>query len=87
MYATVTILLEEHPDALVLPTSAVLHDAEEPNCMCIEAGVVKAKPIQLGLRSGTEIEIISGITADDTVVFARGESLKDGQKIEVVAPE
>jgi RND family efflux transporter MFP subunit len=87
MYATVTILLEEHPSALVLPTTAILHDIEDPTCMCIEAGAVTAKPVQLGLRNGTDVEIASGITADDTVVLARGESLKDGQKVEVVAPE
>jgi RND family efflux transporter MFP subunit len=87
MYATVTILLEEHPDALVLPTTAILHDTQQPTCMCIEADAVKEKPVQLGLRNGTEIEIASGITAADTVVLARGESLKEGQKVEVMAPE
>jgi RND family efflux transporter MFP subunit len=87
MYATVTILLDERPDSLVLPTTAILHDTENPTCMCIEAGVVKAHPVQLGLRNGMDIEVSSGITAEDIVVLARGESLKVGQLVEVVAPE
>jgi RND family efflux transporter MFP subunit len=87
MYATVTILLEERPDALILPTTAILYDTDKPTCMCIEAGAVKAQLVQLGLRNGTEVEIASGITADDTIVLARGESLKVGQRVEVVPPE
>ncbi|MEX2316356.1 MAG: efflux RND transporter periplasmic adaptor subunit [Pirellulales bacterium] len=84
MYASVTILLAEAPDALVLPTTAILQTGGETYCMIVDAGVVKKCSIELGLRSGPEVAVKSGLAADEIVVVTRGESLAEGQPVEVI---
>jgi RND family efflux transporter MFP subunit len=84
MYALVTIVLEEAPESLVLPASSILRDGDETYVMVVDAGVVRKRRIETGLRSGQEIQITSGLSPDDAVVLNRGESLADGQPVEVV---
>jgi RND family efflux transporter MFP subunit len=84
MYAAVTIRLAEAPDALVLPAAAVLRDAAGPYCMAVDGAVVKKRTLELGLRSGPEVAILSGVSVDDLVVLMRGDSLADGQAVEVL---
>ncbi|OHB83005.1 MAG: hypothetical protein A2V98_06270 [Planctomycetes bacterium RBG_16_64_12] len=87
MYATATILLEQRNDVLALPISAIVCEREESYCCCVESGKIERKAIALGLRSGDEVEIVSGLDDGHTVVLARGDSLEQGQKVEVIAPE
>jgi HlyD family secretion protein len=85
MYATVTIRLDERPDALTLPATAVVRDGNATYCMCIESGKIDKRPIELGLRSGSEVEVISGINEDSAVVLKEPEKLRPGQPV-LVAP-
>jgi multidrug efflux pump subunit AcrA (membrane-fusion protein) len=87
MYASVTILLAEVPDVLTLPTTAVMQSAGEPYCLTVDAGTIKKRPVELGLRSGPEVEIKSGLSTEDVVVQIRGESLTAGQAVEVIRPQ
>jgi HlyD family secretion protein len=82
MYATVRILLEERPDALVLPAAAIVHSANETFCNGVKDGKIVRKPVALGLRSGDEVEIRSGLDGDETVVVVQSESLTPGQAVE-----
>jgi HlyD family secretion protein len=85
MYALVTIELAKTPDSLVLPVSAVLRDATGPYCMVVAEGIVQKRRLETGLRSGTEIEVRSGLSADDAIVSVRGDSLAEGQSVDVIA--
>jgi RND family efflux transporter MFP subunit len=87
MYASVTILLDEAADALVLPTTAIVQNGSETYCQLVDAGLVKKCSIESGLRSGQEIAIKSGLSADDIVVLTRGESLAEQQSVDVIRPQ
>jgi RND family efflux transporter MFP subunit len=86
MYATVTILLEQREDALALPITAIIHNGAETYCCAVASGKIDHRPVTLGLRSGDEVEIISGLHDNDTVVLARADSLQQGQLVEVIEP-
>jgi HlyD family secretion protein len=87
MYVTVSILLEERPDVLTLPTTAVLRDGQRAYCCVVESGKVDHRPITLGLRSGNEVEILTGVGADDMVVLTRADSLEPGQPVEIIGAD
>jgi RND family efflux transporter MFP subunit len=87
MYATVTILLEQRDEALALPITAIIHNGEETYCCAVESGKIEHRPITLGLRRGDEVEVVSGLDDNDTVVLARADSLQHGQRVEVIEPE
>jgi hypothetical protein len=47
-------------------------------------GHVERRLVVVGLRSGDRVEITSGLNGDELVVQQRGDSLKDGQAVEVL---
>jgi HlyD family secretion protein len=81
MYAAATIKLEEVADALVIPMTALLRDSEGAACMVVENGKAVRKPLELGLRSGAEIQVLSGLSESDLVVQKQPETLKAGQEV------
>jgi RND family efflux transporter MFP subunit len=86
MYAFATITLAESPDALVIPASAVRTENGESFCFSVANGKLVQKTIALGLKSGKEVEIASGLTGDDLVVEKATPELKNGQAAEVIPP-
>lgn len=86
MYAYATIVLAESPDALVIPATAVRTENRKSWCFCIEHGKLVQKTIELGLKSGSELEVTSGLTVDDAVVEKPTAELKEGQSAEAASP-
>jgi HlyD family secretion protein len=85
MYAKVDILLEQRDNVLTLPTTAIVRDGGATYCCCVESGKIDRKKIELGIRSGPEVEVRSGLDADTLVVLARADSLVQGQLVQVIA--
>lgn len=85
MFATAMIVLEERPDVVVLPSTAIIRDGNEAYCCVVVDGKIERRKIELGLRSGTEIEVRSGLSADQDVVTSPVAALKPGQAVEVAA--
>jgi HlyD family secretion protein len=84
MYAVGTIQLESRDNAVVVPATAVVRVGVETFCCCVASGIIDRRKIELGLRSGPEIEVVSGIDEDAVVVFAKAETLQQGQQVEVI---
>jgi RND family efflux transporter MFP subunit len=81
MYATAHIVLQERPDALVLPRSAIVHEGKHAFCWVVEGGKVARMPISVGLQVGGDVEVVSGLKGDEPVVQAQAESLQEGQAV------
>jgi membrane fusion protein (multidrug efflux system) len=86
LYAYATVTVEEHPDVLTVPTTAVVKDREASYCVVIVDGKAVRRPIQIGLNDGTRTEVVSGLESGEAVVKANAASLADGQPVEVVDP-
>jgi HlyD family secretion protein len=84
MYATGIIELDRREDVLTLPVSAIVRNGEETYCCCVVSGKIERTRIQLGLRSGPEVEVLSGVNEASVVVLVRGDSLEVGQSVEVI---
>jgi RND family efflux transporter MFP subunit len=87
MYATATILLDQRENAWALPITAIIRDGQQPYCCCVVSGKIERRSIELGLRCGEEVEVVSGLDGSQTVVLARAESLQQGQQVEVIEPQ
>jgi len=83
MYAMATIRLAESSDALVVPATAILRDSGGTACMIVNDGKIVRRPVELGLRSGGEIEILSGIDESQMIILKQPETLKPGQSVGV----
>jgi RND family efflux transporter MFP subunit len=86
MYAKVDILLDQSKDVLTLPMTAIVREGGAVYCCVVKSGKIDRTPVELGLRSGGDVEIRSGLNADQVVVLARADSLQQGQSIEVITP-
>jgi RND family efflux transporter MFP subunit len=85
MYATVTIRLDERPEALVVPVTAVVRDAAGTFFCVVRDGKVERRPVELGLRSGAFVEVRSGLDEQTAVVVKQPELLRDGQDVRITA--
>lgn len=83
MYCYASILVEKRPDVLAIPVAAVMYDQGKPMCAAIVDGRIVRKPLVLGLRAGDEVEVTSGLTADDTIVPKNPTGFKDEQRVEI----
>jgi HlyD family secretion protein len=83
MFATAAILLEQRPDVVVLLATAIVRDGADAFCCVVVDGKIERRKLELGLRSGTEVEVRSGLSAEQYVVTSPVAALKPGQPVEV----
>jgi HlyD family secretion protein len=73
MTANAEIILEEHADALIVPESAVIYDAQKnPHVDLLapaDPGGRRRVPVKVGVGNGTKTQIVEGVKAGDTVVL------------------
>jgi RND family efflux transporter MFP subunit len=84
MFANVEIVLEHEERALVLPREAVRGETDAPFVFVVKDGAARRVPVRIGLNTITDVQIVSGLTAQDAVVLQGGASLADGTPVEAV---
>jgi RND family efflux transporter MFP subunit len=82
LYAYATVIVEEHPDVLTVPMTAVVKEKDKSYCVAVVEGKAVRRPIEVGLSDGTWTEILSGLVGDEVVAKANAASLADGQPVE-----
>ena len=73
MTANAEIVLEEHPNARMLPEAAVVYDNEKHAFVdVVDAGAKTGRrrvPVTTGISSGTKIEVLQGLQPGDRVIL------------------
>src|SRR4051812_758602 len=73
MTANAEIVLEEHPNALLIPEAAVTYDAKKAAFVDVvepgEKSGRRRRSITVGVGNGTKIEVLSGLKAGDKLVL------------------
>ncbi len=87
LYAYATVVVEEHADALSVPTSALVRQDSRPYCVAVTDGRAIRKPVVVGLDDGARAEILSGLQGTEAIVKVNASSLADGQSVAVIEPE
>jgi hypothetical protein len=70
----VEITTDFKANALVVPRSAVFSDEGKPAILMLQGTGTTAKPVDLGLVTSEEIEILHGINEGDSVVLNPGDA-------------
>ena len=87
MYVTSELKAAVRENVLALPRASVLTMDKVTFCHVIDTtGKVSRAPVRLGIQSGAEVEIQSGLTGDEHVIGANSAAFKEGQMVEVVPP-
>jgi len=76
--AHVILQLGTTDSALVIPSAAVIPDVRFKKVMVVRNGKVAYTQVETGVRGSSEIEIVSGLKAGDTVVTSGIQFLRPG---------
>jgi len=82
-FAKVTLSFDPDPNALMVPTEAVLPQARGKKIIKYENGIAKFHDITTGVRDSAQVQVVSGIKAGDTVIITGLLSLRPEAKVEV----
>jgi multidrug efflux system membrane fusion protein len=86
-FVNVNLLVHtEHAQAIV-PMAAIQHSTTDTFVYLVKGEkadkTVAAQPVKIGITSGDDVEVLSGITAGDQVVVDGVDQLRDGSKVAV----
>jgi HlyD family secretion protein len=84
LYAYATIIVEEHKDALCVPSTALVREDARAFCVVVVDGKAVRKPVTVGLDDGTRAEILSGLQGDLDVVKAYASTLAQDQAVKII---
>lgn len=80
MTAEVNIVVAERPDALLVPATAV----RDGQVWVVRDGRLHRQPVQTGFGGETRLEILSGLTENDTFVVHPSAGLAEGRRVRPV---
>lgn len=83
----VRIEINERADALVLPRGAVQIDGTHRYVYRLDGGRLHRTEIRVGLSNATQFEVLSGITAGDTLALPGDTPLRNNMAVRVAIPE
>jgi membrane fusion protein (multidrug efflux system) len=84
MFANVELIVAERENAVVVPRTAIVSVSGKPSCLVVGSdGVIAVRNVQVGLRTPTEMEIVSGLSLDDQVISANAAAFKPGQRVAI----
>ncbi|HEY1684914.1 MAG TPA: efflux RND transporter periplasmic adaptor subunit [Tepidisphaeraceae bacterium] len=86
MYGQVVLKVKQSKPLLLVPTSALIFDAQGTRLWTVRGDQAYVRNVTVGRDFGTMIEIPTGIDASDEVVTNPGEQLGDGTKVDVTHP-
>jgi RND family efflux transporter MFP subunit len=81
---SVTIITLTIPKVLLIPKDAVILQDDKPYIFKVENNVANLIPITLGRENMNESEIVSGLSAGDTIVVYGMNRVKSGEKVKIV---
>ncbi len=86
-FVTVKIAVDEKPDALLIPTKALLFNGAQAYAFVADrqTAVVERRTVTLGLQAIDKAEILDGLEAGERVVTQGRHLLQSGLKVDVLA--
>ncbi len=83
MFASAVVSLDKKPNALTVPLRAVARNGEQATVLVITPqNIIEPRSVTLGVESPTDVEVLSGVKDNETVVVGNQGQLKAGQAVE-----
>jgi multidrug efflux pump subunit AcrA (membrane-fusion protein) len=86
-YATVRFRLERSEPPFLIPSSALLIDADGVRVGVVDGdGTLRYRSIQIGRDYGNEVEVLTGVDATDVLATALSPNVADGSRVRIAQP-
>lgn len=83
MYGRAKLQLTANRDAWIVPTGALVYNADGLSLATLNGDTVAYKKVAVGRDYGTEIEVLEGVLGDDRVIANPGEHIREGSRVRV----
>lgn len=83
MFATVKLAIEHKADTLLIPVDALVVEKAKTSVFKLVDGKVQKVPVRAGFEDGKAVEILDGVTANETLILTGKLTLTDGQPVKV----
>ncbi len=83
MFATVTLVTGEHPNAITVPTMAIQRDDTSSFVFVADNNTAGRKKIQIGVEVNARTEVLSGLDGSESVIVIGQQLVKDGGQISI----
>ncbi|PLX79748.1 MAG: efflux transporter periplasmic adaptor subunit [Desulfuromonas sp.] len=84
MFARVALILEQKQAALMIPEEALMAKGAQQLVYKVVEGKVEVSPVEIGLRRKGQVEILSGLSAGETVITAGHLKVRPGMPVMVL---
>lgn len=81
-FVKIQLTLDTYENAIMIPTEAVIPELNGKKVFVYENGVAQSKQIETGIRTADKIQVISGLSAGDTVITSGTLQLRPGVAVE-----
>lgn len=81
MFGRFTIAYEEHADALVIASAALIDEDDESTVYVVSNGEVVRRVVETGIKDDGMVEVLGGLSESDTIVVVGHSGLRDGSKV------
>ena len=79
--AEAEIILQEAPETLTVPVSAIFQESGEWFTFAVVDDTVEKRAIEIGTRAADKVEVLSGLVEGDEVVLFPSASIVSGARI------
>jgi multidrug efflux pump subunit AcrA (membrane-fusion protein) len=89
VFARANIIIEDNPDALIIPSSALTRKADGLYVFVLgdDEKTVKRRAITTGITQDNQVEVVNGITGNEIIVILGNISLEEGDLVRVANRE
>jgi RND family efflux transporter MFP subunit len=75
-------LAAERPNVLTVPATAVFTEGGQSYCAAVADGKIDRKPVDVGIHSGADVQVVSGLKESDQIVAKDAAGFRQGQAVE-----
>jgi len=85
MFAQVNLVTEQHANALLIPSSALVKQDGKDLVFVVSNDKVEPREVKVGLNAGDNVQILSGLALGEQVVTSGQAHLQSGDTVKVIA--
>ncbi len=86
MFGHFDIAYEKHDCAITIPATAIIAEDNSMIVFIAQDGVAIRRVVKTGIRSGSRVEILEGLSSNDSIVISGSSGLRNGSPIRGNSP-
>lgn len=82
-YVKVQLKLKETPNAIMIPSNTVIPDDRATRVVITDSSKAKFVDVEIGMRTASEVQVISGLKSGDTILTTGLLQVKPGMSVKI----